>query len=77
MLKFSLKKLSIDPKLLTSQVFSFLTIITNIRGNSIFNLFLLLFFVGNDYYDTEMDKEFLLDLRKLGILVEKDKEHKQ
>lgn len=32
---------------------------------------------GPEYYDTEMDKEFLLELRELKILIEKDKEHKQ
>ncbi|KAK5638608.1 hypothetical protein RI129_012903 [Pyrocoelia pectoralis] len=31
---------------------------------------------GPDYYDTEMDKEFLLDLRDLRILIDKEKEHK-
>ncbi|XP_017779544.1 PREDICTED: acidic fibroblast growth factor intracellular-binding protein [Nicrophorus vespilloides] len=29
-----------------------------------------------EYYDTEMDKEFLLDLRELRILTEREKEHK-
>lgn len=29
-----------------------------------------------DYYDTEMDKEFLLDLRELRVLMEREKEHK-
>lgn len=32
---------------------------------------------GPDYYDTEMDKEFLLDLRDLRVLLDKEKEHKQ
>lgn len=32
---------------------------------------------GAEYYDTEMDKEFLLDLRELRILMDKEKEHKQ
>lgn len=31
---------------------------------------------GPDYYDTEMDKEFLLDLRDLRILIDKEKDHK-
>lgn len=31
---------------------------------------------GTEYYDTEMDKEFLLDLRELRILSDKEKEHK-
>lgn len=30
-----------------------------------------------EYYETEMDREFLLDLRELRILLEKEKEHKQ
>lgn len=30
-----------------------------------------------DYYDTEMDKEFLLDLRELRIISDREKEHKQ
>lgn len=30
-----------------------------------------------DYFDTEMDKEFLLDLRELRCLLEKEKEIKQ
>lgn len=32
---------------------------------------------GPEYYDTEMDKEFLLDLRELRGLLEKEKEIKQ
>lgn len=32
---------------------------------------------GPEYYDTEMDKEFLLDLRELRCLYEKEKEIKQ
>ncbi|XP_055858541.1 acidic fibroblast growth factor intracellular-binding protein isoform X3 [Episyrphus balteatus] len=32
---------------------------------------------GPEYYDTEMDKEFLLDLRELRCLFEKEKEIKQ
>lgn len=32
---------------------------------------------GPEYYETEMDREFLLDLRELRILLEKEKEHKQ
>lgn len=32
---------------------------------------------GPEYYDTEMDKEFLLDLRELRCLLEKEKEIKQ
>ncbi|KAF5306602.1 hypothetical protein FQR65_LT18526 [Abscondita terminalis] len=31
---------------------------------------------GIDYFDTEMDKEFLLDLRELKVVMEKEKEHK-
>lgn len=31
---------------------------------------------GPDYFDTEMDKEFLLDLRDLRVLIDKEKEHK-
>ncbi|GBP20225.1 Acidic fibroblast growth factor intracellular-binding protein [Eumeta japonica] len=31
---------------------------------------------GPEYYDTEMDREFLLELRELRILLEKEKEHK-
>ncbi|GLV37045.1 hypothetical protein CBL_02123 [Carabus blaptoides fortunei] len=31
---------------------------------------------GQEYYETEMDREFLLDLRELRILVDKEKEHK-
>ncbi|XP_028172105.1 acidic fibroblast growth factor intracellular-binding protein-like [Ostrinia furnacalis] len=32
---------------------------------------------GPEYYDTEMDREFLLELRELRILLDKEKEHKQ
>lgn len=32
---------------------------------------------GPEYYDTEMDKEFLLDLRELRGLLDKEKEIKQ
>lgn len=32
---------------------------------------------GPEYYDTEMDKEFLLELRELKALMEKEREHKQ
>lgn len=32
---------------------------------------------GQEYYDTEMDKEFLLDLRDLRYLLDKEKEIKQ
>lgn len=32
---------------------------------------------GSDFYETELDREFLLDLRELRILLEKEKEHKQ
>lgn len=32
---------------------------------------------GPEYYDTEMDKEFLLDLRELRCLLDKEKEIKQ
>lgn len=32
---------------------------------------------GPEYYDTEMDKEFLLDLRELRSLLDKEKEIKQ
>ncbi|XP_063392399.1 acidic fibroblast growth factor intracellular-binding protein isoform X2 [Cydia fagiglandana] len=31
---------------------------------------------GPEYYDTEMDREFLLELRELRILLDKEKEHK-
>ncbi|KAK4878573.1 hypothetical protein RN001_011079 [Aquatica leii] len=31
---------------------------------------------GIDYFDTEMDKEFLLDLRDLKVVADKEKEHK-
>lgn len=30
-----------------------------------------------DYYDTEMDKEFLLELRELKVLLDREKDHKQ
>lgn len=30
-----------------------------------------------EYLETEMDREFLLDLRELRILLDKEKEHKQ
>ncbi|XP_077302979.1 acidic fibroblast growth factor intracellular-binding protein [Arctopsyche grandis] len=33
-------------------------------------------YTGQDFYDTEMDREFLLDLREFRILLEKEKEHK-
>ncbi|XP_066257767.1 acidic fibroblast growth factor intracellular-binding protein isoform X1 [Euwallacea similis] len=33
--------------------------------------------IGPEYYDTEMDKEFLLELRELKVLVDREKEHKQ
>ncbi|XP_045529351.1 acidic fibroblast growth factor intracellular-binding protein isoform X1 [Pieris brassicae] len=32
---------------------------------------------GPEYYDTEMDREFLLELRELRVLLDKEKEHKQ
>jgi Acidic fibroblast growth factor binding (FIBP) len=32
---------------------------------------------GPEWYDTEMDKEFLLDLRELRCLLDKEKEIKQ
>ncbi|ENN72315.1 hypothetical protein YQE_11058, partial [Dendroctonus ponderosae] len=32
---------------------------------------------GPEYYDTEMDKEFLLELRELKVLLDREKEHKQ
>lgn len=32
---------------------------------------------GPEYYDTEMDKEFLLELRELKVLMDREKEHKQ
>lgn len=32
---------------------------------------------GPEYYDTEMDKEFLLELRDLKVLLDREKEHKQ
>ncbi|XP_060534452.1 acidic fibroblast growth factor intracellular-binding protein [Cylas formicarius] len=32
---------------------------------------------GPEYYDTEMDKEFLLELRELKIILDREKEHKQ
>jgi hypothetical protein len=32
---------------------------------------------GPEYYETEMDREFLLELRELRILLDKEKEHKQ
>lgn len=31
---------------------------------------------GPEYYDTEMDKEFLLDLREIRYLMDKEKEIK-
>ncbi|CAF4956794.1 acidic fibroblast growth factor intracellular-binding protein [Pieris napi] len=31
---------------------------------------------GPEYYDTEMDREFLLELRELRVLLDKEKEHK-
>lgn len=33
--------------------------------------------VGPEYYDTEMDKEYLLELRELKYLMDREKEHKQ
>lgn len=33
--------------------------------------------VGQDYFDTEMDREFLLDLREIRVLLDKEKELKQ
>lgn len=30
-----------------------------------------------DYDDTDLDREFLLDLRELRLLLDKEKEHKQ
>lgn len=32
---------------------------------------------GPEYYDTEMDKEYLLELRELKVLLDREKEHKQ
>lgn len=32
---------------------------------------------GPEFYDTELDREFLLDLRDLRVLLDKEKEHKQ
>lgn len=32
---------------------------------------------GPEYYDTEMDREFLLDLREIRCLLDKEKEIKQ
>lgn len=32
---------------------------------------------GPEYYDTELDREFLLDLRELRCLIDKEKEIKQ
>ncbi|CAH0549651.1 unnamed protein product [Brassicogethes aeneus] len=32
---------------------------------------------GPEYYDTEMDKEFLLELREIKVLIDREKEHKQ
>lgn len=32
---------------------------------------------GPEYYDTEMDREFLLDLREIRSLLDKEKEIKQ
>lgn len=32
---------------------------------------------GQEFYATEMDREFLLDLRECKILLDKEKEHKQ
>lgn len=32
---------------------------------------------GPEYYDTEMDKEFLLELRELKDILDREKEHKQ
>ncbi|XP_018565406.1 acidic fibroblast growth factor intracellular-binding protein isoform X2 [Anoplophora glabripennis] len=31
---------------------------------------------GPEYYDTEMDKEFLLELRELKVLLDREKDHK-
>lgn len=39
--------------------------------------FLCDFAANTEYFDTEMDKEFLTDLRDLRILSDKEKEHKQ
>lgn len=33
-------------------------------------------YTGPEFYDTEMDREFLLDLRELRVLLDKEKEHK-
>lgn len=32
---------------------------------------------GLEYDDTEMDKEFLLELRELKVLLDREKDHKQ
>lgn len=32
---------------------------------------------GVDYNDAEMDKEFLLELRELKVLLDREKDHKQ
>ncbi|KAJ8984025.1 hypothetical protein NQ317_012249 [Molorchus minor] len=32
--------------------------------------------IGPEYYDTEMDKEFLLELRELKVLLDREKDHK-
>lgn len=40
-------------------------------------LVLWIYFLGSEYDDTEMDKEFLLELRELKILLEREKDHKQ
>lgn len=46
-----------------------------------FPIYLITFFIctisGPEYYDTEMDKEFLLELRELKLLMDREKEHKQ
>lgn len=46
---------------------------TSTLRNKCFEIFIL----GLEYDDTEMDKEFLLELRELKILLEREKDHKQ
>lgn len=41
------------------------------------NIFAKLKILGSEYDDTEMDKEFLLELRELKVLLDKEKDHKQ
>lgn len=52
----------------------------NVSGKKIdmvLNEFYGIFVLGLEYDDTEMDKEFLLELRELKLLLDREKDHKQ